>query len=142
MLNHGERHRQPGWILLESIHHILNDLRLIIRGRIRVSETAGKETFVALSQETVQSLIDYAASDPDFLQDLVQDPETAVEARGIALQSGELDQLQGLLDSSHGSEGGAVEELQARISHSLLGHDDLSRLLLMEHFLRSAGGEE
>jgi hypothetical protein len=111
-------------------------------GRIRVSETHGKEIKVALSPETVQSLIDYAASDPDFLKDLVQDPETAVESRGIDLQTGEIEQLNALLDSAGGSHGEAVEELQARVSHSLIGHDELSRLLLIEHFLRSAGSEE
>jgi hypothetical protein len=97
---------------------------------------------VALSPESVQSLIDFAASDPDFLKELVQDPETAVESRGIDLQPGELDQLNALLESPDGRHGEAVEELQARISHSLVGHDELSRLLLIEHFLRSAGGEE
>jgi hypothetical protein len=97
---------------------------------------------VALSQETVQSLIDYAASDPDFLKELVQDPETAVYSRGLELQPGELDQLNALLESADGAHTGAVEELQARISHSLVGHDELSRLLLIEHFLRGAGGEE
>ena len=97
---------------------------------------------MALSQDTVHSLIDSAASDPDFLKDLVLDPESAIEARGIELQPGELDQLNTLLTTAPAPDAGAVEELQARISHSLVGHDELSRLLLMEHFLRSAGGEE
>src|SRR5438067_1401334 len=102
----------------------------------------GREQIVALSQETIQSLIDYAASDPDFLKDLIVDPETAVESRGIDLPSTELEGLRTLLDSAAEQDGEAVEELQARVSHSLVGHDELSRLLLIEHFLRSAGSEE
>ena len=97
---------------------------------------------MALSQETVQSLIDCAASDPDFLKDLVLDPETAVESRGIDVDPEQMTQIHTLLGQAAEQNGGAVEELQARISHSLVGHDELSRLLLIEHFLRSAGSEE
>lgn len=97
---------------------------------------------MALSQNTVQSLIDCAASDPDFLKDFVLDPESALESRSIELQPGEMEQLDSLLAGASTEDGGAVETLQARISHSLVGHDELSRLLLIEHFLRSAGKEE
>lgn len=97
---------------------------------------------MALSAETVNSIIDCAASDPDFVKDLLQDPESAVDARGIELQPGELDELDGLVRAAETAQReGMVEELQARISHSLVGHGDSVSLLLVENFLKSAASE-
>jgi hypothetical protein len=96
---------------------------------------------VSLSAETVQVIIDNAASDPDFTHELLVDPGAALDARGIALPESELAELQDLVARANEPTPEMVEELQARISHSLVGHGEMASVLLIENFLRSAAEE-
>lgn len=95
-----------------------------------------------LSAETMQCILDAAISDPDFPRDLVQDPESAVETRGIELREGELDALRALIERASQPREDQVEELETRMSHSLVGHGQAQAVLLIEHFVRGAAREE
>ena len=64
---------------------------------------------------TIQSIIDRAASDPDFLSRLAQDPAAAIQAEGLQVSPQD---LKNLLNMPNASDKEAVEALQARLSHS------------------------
>jgi hypothetical protein len=77
---------------------------------------------VAISSETVQVIIDRAAADPDFLQNLVEDPEGTLGAAGHHISSEEADSLATALGTGDAHDAGAlIETLQARVSHAGLG---------------------
>jgi hypothetical protein len=63
----------------------------------------------------VQAVIERAASDPDFLKRLAEDPVGTAHAENLAITT---EDLKGLLEMSEASDEEAVEALQARLSHS------------------------
>jgi hypothetical protein len=97
---------------------------------------------VPLSAQTVQCIIDSAVSDPDFPAQFVQDPAGALEIRGVSLEDGELDELRSLIVRASAPRADPVEELESRMSHSLVGHGEVEAVLLIEHFVRGAAREE
>ena len=64
---------------------------------------------------TIQTIIDRAASDPDFLKRLAQDPAGTVQAEGLQVSTSE---LKALFDMPEASDQEVAEALQARLSHS------------------------
>ena len=64
----------------------------------------------------LETILDRAASDPDFKSRLTQDPAGTAQAEGLSLSPEELESLQGM-----GTGTDAIELLQARVSHGRLG---------------------
>lgn len=67
---------------------------------------------------TIQTIVDRAAADPDFLKRLAQDPAATMQAEGYQVSPAE---LKALLDMPNASDQEAVEALQQRLSHSTGG---------------------
>lgn len=68
------------------------------------------------SNATIQAIVDRAASDPDFLRRLAQDPAGTMQAEHYQISS---EELKVLLDMPNASDEEAVEALQERLSHSV-----------------------
>lgn len=64
---------------------------------------------------SIQAIVGRAASDPDFLKRLAQDPAEAMRAGGYQVSPAD---LKALLDMPGASDQEAVEALQQRLSHS------------------------
>lgn len=64
---------------------------------------------------SIQTIVDRAAGDPDFLKRLAQDPAGTVQAEGYAVSP---EELKNLLEMPNASDQEVVEALQQRLSHS------------------------
>ena len=69
---------------------------------------------------SIQTIIERAASDPDFLKRLAQDPAGTVQAEGYQVSS---EEVKALLDMPAASDEELAEALQARLSYGATGGD-------------------
>jgi len=68
-----------------------------------------------MATTTIQTVIDRAASDPDFLKRLAQNPDGTLQAEGYQISPHE---VRDLLDMPNASDQELAEALQSRLSHS------------------------